>query len=1224
MSDIIRQSRLFAGEDFTKVYRSFKDINFTSYDFESIRESLITYLQTYYPEDFNDYIESSEFVAIIELLSYLGTSLSLRIDINSRENIIDTADRRESIIRLAKLINYQTKRNIAASGLLKITSIKTDQPITDSNGNALSNVTVTWNDPNNLNWYDQFVTVLNSALNRTNPFGRPSASKQIGGIQTSLYELNNITGLNVSYPMNVTVNGESFPIDIINPMLSDTIDEKHPDPDNPFSLIYRNDSLGESSANTGLFLKFVQGKLQRQDDLFEFPEPNRIWDIRSSQVNNSDVYVQEINDLGKVINKWVKVPAVTGSNVIYNSLRFSEENIFEVITELNDKISIKFADGNFGNVPTGTFRVWFRTSAGKKVVFRPENMSGLKLSLPYVGADGQEYKFTMTFSLQNSVSNGVAAEANDQIKTRAPQVYYTQDRMVNREDYNVFPLTQDSSLLKVKAINRTYSGHSRFRLNDPTGYHSEIELLGSDGAIYDIDDKQRQEVILTPSVIGSLTSIMVDKLERFLDNKKLYTFFYNRYLPETNAYTGLDFNMSGLYWKSAPNRIKSNSGFLIMSLERSDDDENWPYGPNNFDNVKTLPASLTLGQPQNGLYYVSPGSTLTFRDGAETKTVVVKSVNSLGKPNPDLFNIGPIKLSAPVPDTWELIKVTPPLRTVLNEVEAEQVRDRVRAADSFKMVYLLTQDRWEILDFEGVSDDVDFLGWLVYVQYVPGTEGDFNRYVFVSRGSSVVFESRNSVRFFWDPELYNDSARYSSVKTDTIDLLVPMSQNGVCKFDYVKWDLNDRFVQDDGYVDFSKVKVLPSDLDTDGLSDKPDSFINLPAVLRNQDVLTEKFVNADGYTSTRLWTGKIYELPEEKDDDNDVVIRPVGLSEVVSLNYDEMTVDILVGTNPRPVELFDYDLFVMSDEMIQGVPKFLKQLSDLMNDRIVNGSDVDRVAVETAVGILRNKAFKVMPVNTGQTYLDNIDLSQYRNMFFNLLVQRDAVGDVSVVVISDSRFKAYKGMVFNQNSDKEEDPLYFRWKHYVPNDQRIDASKSNIIDVIALTEEYFTDVTVWKNGSRREKFPAPPSTESLRIKFAGLNTFKSISDELIFNSCNFKILFGAGADEELKAKFKVIKIPSVSISDNELKTRIVQAIDRYFDISNWDFGERFYYTELAAYIHGQLSKFISSVVIVPVKASSEFGNLFEIMSNPNELFISTATVANVEIVSNYTDTNLRM
>jgi hypothetical protein len=133
-----------------------------------------------------------------------------------------------------------------------------------------------------------------------------------------------------------------------------------------------------------------------------------------------------------------------------------------------------------------------------------------------------------------------------------------------------------------------------------------------------------------------------------------------------------------------------------------------------------------------------------------------------------------------------------------------------------------------------------------------------------------------------------------------------------------------------------------------------------------------------------------------------------------------------------------------------------------------------------------------------------------------------------------------------------------------------------------------------------------------------------VSDSMIWNSGTFKILFGPQASSELQATFKVIKSPTTTVSDNEVKTMVITAIDQFFDIRNWDFGEKFFYTELAAFIHQQLSRVISSVVIVPNSANSLFGNLFEIVASPTELFISTATVNNVSIVSNFTDANLRV
>ena len=68
--------------------------------------------------------------------------------------------------------------------------------------------------------------------------------------------------------------------------------------------------------------------------------------------------------------------------------------------------------------------------------------------------------------------------------------------------------------------------------------------------------------------------------------------------------------------------------------------------------------------------------------------------------------------------------------------------------------------------------------------------------------------------------------------------------------------------------------------------------------------------------------------------------------------------------------------------------------------------------------------------------------------------------------------------------------------------------------------------------------------------------------------------------------------------------------------------ETFYYTELATYVHNQNLGDISSVVIVPQNDSSRFGNLFQIKAEPNELFFSTASVNDVEIVTGLTGNNL--
>ena len=86
MATTDRQNRLLLAEDWKRVYQTFRNADFKSYDFDTLRRTMINYLRENYPEDFNDYIESSEYLALIDLIAYLGQNLAFRVDLNAREN----------------------------------------------------------------------------------------------------------------------------------------------------------------------------------------------------------------------------------------------------------------------------------------------------------------------------------------------------------------------------------------------------------------------------------------------------------------------------------------------------------------------------------------------------------------------------------------------------------------------------------------------------------------------------------------------------------------------------------------------------------------------------------------------------------------------------------------------------------------------------------------------------------------------------------------------------------------------------------------------------------------------------------------------------------------------------------------------------------------------------------------------------------------------------------
>jgi len=200
--------------------------------------------------------------------------------------------------------------------------------------------------------------------------------------------------------------------------------------------------------------------------------------------------------------------------------------------------------------------------------------------------------------------------------------------------------------------------------------------------------------------------------------------------------------------------------------------------------------------------------------------------------------------------------------------------------------------------------------------------------------------------------------------------------------------------------------------------------------------------------------------------------------------------------------------------------------------------------------------------------------------------------------------------------------IYFHYLHNADSTTRIDPSSTNIIDLYLLTKDYDTAFRQYLKGIT-ETEPLSPSTTSLKLTYGNnLDMIKSISDDLIYHPVNYKILFGKKADPKLQASFKVIKNSEQVITDNDIKSRIISAINDFFILDNWDFGDTFYFTELATYVMNTVSPYISTFVIVPTNNDQVFGSLQQITSAPNEIFISGATVNDVEIIPALTSSRL--
>ncbi len=448
MATSSRQSAIFGVNDWKAIYQTFSQADFKSYDYETLRKTFIDYLRVYYPETYNDYIESSEFIALLDVMAFMGQGLAFRNDLNTRENFIDTAERRDSVIKLANLVSYTPKRNLAGQGYLKVTSIQTTQNIVDLNGFNLSNIPILWNDPANSNWLEQFNTIVNATLINTQKVGRPGNTAQIIGVKTDEYTMQIPAGTLPVVPLSSQVDGinMNFELCSVTTVDEDYVYEIPPAPTNRFNMLYRNDKLGYGSPNTGFFFYFKQGTLQNFDFTLQQKISNQVVDIDIQGVNNTDTWLYQLSTNNGSLGLWKQVDNIYADAYLQTESSFKD--IFSVNSRFNDQVSYVFGDGVFSNIPVGNYRAYVRSGNALTYTIDPNEMQGISVTFNYVSRVGRQEALTVGLALQIPVSNAQTRESLANIKQRAPTRYYTQNRMVNGEDYTNFPYTLYSSIIK--------------------------------------------------------------------------------------------------------------------------------------------------------------------------------------------------------------------------------------------------------------------------------------------------------------------------------------------------------------------------------------------------------------------------------------------------------------------------------------------------------------------------------------------------------------------------------------------------------------------------------------------------------------------------------------------------------------------------------------------------------------------------------------------------------
>ena len=1160
MAQGARQSSLFAAEDFSVIYESFAQANFQAYDFDTIRNAMVEYMNNNYPENFNDWISSSEFVSLMELMAFLGHNLAFRNDLNTRETFLSTAERRESALRIAEFLGYTPTRNVVASGYVKINSIRTDEEVYDVNGSSLAGRFVQFSGTNNPDNYQNFLTIMNSILQSNSQFGQPfDKFTDSNNIRNEIYRTNS-TNNDVVFDFTGTVNGAraNFTAHSVyyNQSLN-KLEEKTPNPYGVLDFLYRDDNSSFDSTNTGFFLGLKQGNLEYKDFNVQNGLPNLVLDINAQNIANGNVWVQTIDEAGQVVKNWTYIDRLFGLSAVYNSVNNDQRDIFTVSSRENDQISIVFADGDFGNIPRGTIRVWYRTGLNQSYRLTATDIGNLAIQFNYIGKDGTTYNAMLDCSLKETVNNASARESIDSIRANASRFFATQDRMVTAEDYSLYPLTVSNNIRKIKSVNRIHSGHSRFRdFYDPTATYSDATQYFDDGYLY-TDEVTSRKIVSLPTNVNS-ESFYQKFIRPILNNPEVKNFYYHRhyyptvgshdrnknYTKTTDGITYLASDELTFRWNQITKSHKTCTGNIIRNgvPQRLGDMGGTPLRKLEVNGLaEFVTAPFKMGYIKS-VKIIDGGSGYVDAPTVKINGVGTGAVLQADVINGQVYGVSVtesgINYNSATTIEFEAQSTGGSGAVAIVEVaDADSVWARIVSLDSAG----LGED-----DATGIPTGIDERGRgaIVLNKIIP-SGARIRRIV-----PSFEYELTDSVKADLLSKLENKNSfglRYDAsgqqwLIVDSADLPV----SGVENNSVALWS-----------------RANEGDASNNGVDNSWIIRVNYNTT--EWEILTRK---------TRFVYGS-----DQKIKFGNLNFAETFSSETLKPSRDSITVlsiNTKSGTDHTPLNR-DYKFNAT------GYFTYLDGYTDPHKIRIT-------LADPDNDGYPDNPAafYEIATEQTTKLGIRKIDGFQYK------------VWDPNGTELADGRAK-----------------LHTKYNRIADLGQVIDPSITNIIDTFVLLESYDSNFRLWaKKDGRIYTKPNPPSVHELNNLFSGLNSKKSISDQIIYRPVRYKVLFGDLASEELQARFNVTKTSNATMSDTEIKQQVVRLIEEYFNINNWDFGETFYFTELAAYIHNNT---IGQVSQVTIESISDFNaDLFEIRSDSDELFIPVLSPSNITITNAFT------
>ncbi len=415
------------------------NVNYLNKDFTSLKQSLMNYAKSYFPDTYRDFNETSPGMMLLEMNAYVGDVLSFYIDQQYKEMLLPLAEERRNIITMAKMFGYKVRPIVPAYVDLTFTS----------NVNASSGDTSKV-DYSHAGVYDSGIEIP-SSTNSDIIFStlEPIDFRISGSNDTDIIATTDTSGLASKYQLSRTVKAVSATEKTITFQVG--IPEKFKTLTIPDTNVIDIISCVDSNGNNWYEVDFLaQDKVPIETHYTEDINRDSAYSTEYGELETSTAvpfsltYIKTSKRFTRETNQDNTTSLIFGNGVLKNGIDgtidqgyIDMEQVGIVIpgqtNDLNESISPLLGDeySTLGETPNNvTLTITYRVGGGISSNVSSGDLTSLPVKLPMLG----EAALT-TVTNEKPAFGGKDQEDTIEIKERAKAFFTTQNRCVTKEDY---------------------------------------------------------------------------------------------------------------------------------------------------------------------------------------------------------------------------------------------------------------------------------------------------------------------------------------------------------------------------------------------------------------------------------------------------------------------------------------------------------------------------------------------------------------------------------------------------------------------------------------------------------------------------------------------------------------------------------------------------------------------------------------------------------------------